>query len=168
MYNFNWEEDVADRKDRCVKYSITSSHPSLQTNANSQQIFFGTEQTIPPQHGFENVIIDPGFPRNCTPDRYGSTLILLEPDARMADLFYPIATGQLLVPHRFWVLHNDDHCIEDFFVDGNFDKVILKTFYLSRTLNAFYFFRLEELRLFAHHMPVLFRQLLLTSMESYN
>ncbi|KAI9556235.1 hypothetical protein GHT06_018809 [Daphnia sinensis] len=122
VYNFNWEEDVADRKDRCVKYSITSSHPLLQTIVNSQQIFLGPEQTIPPQYAFEDVIIDPGFPRNCTPDRYGSTLILLEPDTRMGDLFYPIANGRLLVPHRFWVLHNDDHCIEDFFLDGNFDK----------------------------------------------
>ncbi|XP_057374652.1 uncharacterized protein LOC130695523 [Daphnia carinata] len=122
VYNFNWEEDVADRKDRCVKYSITSSHPTLPAIANSQQVFFGQEQTLPPQYAFEDVIIDPGFPRNCTPDRYGSTLILLEPDTRMADLFYPIATGQLLVPHRFWILHNDDHCIEDFFLDGNFDK----------------------------------------------
>lgn len=124
VYNFNWEEDVADRKDRCVKYSITSSYPSIQTVATSQQIFFGPEQTLPPEYNIEDVTIDAGFPRNCTRDRYGSTIILLEPDKRMADLFYPIAAGQLLVPHRFWVLHNDDHCIEDFFLDGNFDKVI--------------------------------------------
>ncbi|EFX64074.1 hypothetical protein DAPPUDRAFT_334620 [Daphnia pulex] len=120
VYNFNWEEDVADRRDRCVKYSITSSHPSSQNY--SRPVFFGSEQTVPSQYAIEDVEIDAGFPSNCTPDRYGSTLILLEPDMRMADLFYPIASGQLIVPHRFWVLQNEHHCIEDFFLDGNIKK----------------------------------------------
>jgi hypothetical protein len=166
VYNFNWEEDVADRKDRCVKYSITSSHPSSQNY--SRQVFFGSEQTVPSQYAIEDVEIDAGFPSNCTPDRYGSTLILLEPDMRMADLFYPIASGQLLVPHRFWVLQNEHHCIEDFFLDGNFIKVFFELFFI-RFLNCYLFIsRLEELRLFVRRTPIRFQQVPLTILENYN
>ena len=126
VYNFNREEDVADRRDRCVKHSITCSNPSSQNY--SRQIFFGSEQTVPSQYAIEDVEIEAGFPSNCTPDRYGSTLILLEPDMRMADLFYPIASGQLLVPHRFWVLQTEPQCIETFFLDGNFQTVFFFKF----------------------------------------
>jgi hypothetical protein len=115
VYNFNREEDVADRRDRCVKHSITSSNPSSQNY--SRQIFFGSEQTVPSQYAIEDVEIDAGFPSKCTPD------FLLEPDMRMGDLFYPMPSGQLIVPHRFWVLQNEHHCIEDYFLDGHFEEV---------------------------------------------
>ena len=116
VYNFNLDIDVADRKDRCVKYSITDNLFSSPIE-NSKQIFFGHEQNLPSGYILENFEVDTGFPRNCT------TNMLLEPDKRMADLFYPLASGQLLLPHRFWLIPFENYCIEDFFENENFTKV---------------------------------------------
>jgi hypothetical protein len=114
IYNFNWEENVVDRRDRCVK----DDHLSTSPLKNSKQIFFEHEQYLPSaEYILENFEVHTGFPHNCTPD------LLLEPEMKMADLFYPLASGQLLVPHRFWLLQFEDHCIEDYFENNNFTKV---------------------------------------------
>lgn len=90
-----------------------SSHPASTLIEISQQLFFyGTSR----DREFE---IDAGFPRNCS----STGLMLLEPEAMLADRFYPLANGQLVVPHRFWIFEPDHHCMEDFFFDGDFNKV---------------------------------------------
>jgi hypothetical protein len=118
IYNFNWEENVVDRRDRCVKYSIRD-HLSTSSIGNSKQIFLGHEQYLPSSENvIENFEIHTGFPPNCSNDD-----MLLQPDMKMADHFYRLTSGQLLVPHRFWLIQFKDHCIEDYFENNNFTKV---------------------------------------------
>jgi len=130
IYNFNMEEEVADRKDRCVKYSITES--SSRTK-NKNQIFIEHKQHLPSGYALDNFEVDTGFPRNCELD------LLLQPDQKVDDLFYPLPSGQLIVPHRFWLLQFDVHCIEDYFENGNFTKV--GVLYIE---NAYFFYYIED------------------------
>ena len=64
--------------------------------------------------------IEDGFPRNCSQE---SNLLILEPDIMQADRFYPLVSGQLVVPHRFWIFDRSDYCMEDFFINNDFNKV---------------------------------------------
>jgi hypothetical protein len=63
----------------------------------------------------------------------------LQPDQKVDDLFYPLPSGQLIVPHRFWLLQFDVHCIEDYFENGNFTKV--GVLYIE---NAYFFYYIED------------------------
>lgn len=118
VYNFNWEEEVADRKERCVEYSITAYPPSSLSPhiEHQQQIFFGPEKNWPQHYAVEDFEIKTGFPSNCT------EVLLLQTDVFVADLFYPLASGQLIVPHRFWLFDRKDYCIEDYFENEDFSK----------------------------------------------
>lgn len=113
VYHINTQ---VEGNNRCVNYSISASHPSSTMIEISQQLFFSKE-TLLPQYASEDFLVDTGFPRNCTPD------LTLEPDTLMADRFYPLASGQLVVPHRFWLLQPENHCMEDFFYDDDFNRV---------------------------------------------
>jgi hypothetical protein len=125
IYNFNADEDIPDAN-RCVKYSISSSHPLSPALKKSQKIslLLGSKEYFPPQYGVENVTIDPGFPRNCTPDMYGFLVDRLKPEKWMADLFYALSSGQLIVPHKFQFLEFDSYCLEDYAEERDFKKVI--------------------------------------------
>lgn len=119
IYNFNTAEVIPD-EDRCVKFSVSSSHPQ------SRQIpwlLLGSKQNFPSSYGVQDVRIDAGFPRNCTPDEYGIVLDFLDPDKYIVDLFYVLSSGHLLVPHRFQFFEFDSYCIEDHTEDGNFKMV---------------------------------------------
>lgn len=107
---------MADRKDRCVEYSITA-HPPSSHFEYQQHIFFGPEKNWPPHYVLEDFEIETGFPSNCT------DVTLLQPDMLVADVFYPLASGQLVVPHRFWLFDYKDYCIEDYFQEEDFSKV---------------------------------------------
>ena len=102
----------ADSSQRCVDYA-SSSHQSSTLIEVSQQLFFGNHPNA------DDFDIDAGFPRNCSQ----GGLMLLEPEAMMSDRFYPLASGQLVVPHRFWLFEPDSQCMEDFFFDQDFNKV---------------------------------------------
>jgi len=100
----------------CVDYG-TSNHPASTLIEVSQQLFFAQQHS-----NFEDVTnfeIDSGFPHDCSP----SGLMLLEPESMTADRFYPLASGHLVIPHRFWLFQPDHYCMEDFFLDDNFNKV---------------------------------------------
>lgn len=107
---------MADRKERCVEYSITAYPPSPDIE-HQQQIFFGPEKNWPQHYAVEDFEIKTGFPSNCT------EVLLLQTDVFVADLFYPLASGQLIVPHRFWLFDRKDYCIEDYFENEDFSKV---------------------------------------------
>lgn len=159
IYNFNMEEEVADRKDRCVKYSITES--SSRTK-NKNQIFIGHKQHLPSGYALDNFEVDTGFPRNCELD------LLLQPDQKVDDLFYPLPSGQLIVPHRFWLLQFDVHCIEDYFENGNFSQVRVLYVYQKRLViyDFLMIFSLGESRLFVVKIPRHSPRLPLTTWES--
>jgi hypothetical protein len=69
--------------DRCVKFSVSSSHRRLPAVKKSREIFLGSKQSFPPRYSVEDVQVDAGFPRNCPPDAWD----YLEPELRMGDLF---------------------------------------------------------------------------------
>lgn len=87
----------------------------------SQQLFFTSDDGTERYFTFEDFDIDDGLPRNCS----GSNLMFLEPDTMLADRFYPIASGQLVVPHRFWTFALDHYCMEDLFLNDDFNKVAI-------------------------------------------
>ena len=98
MYNINMAENIA-QEDRCVKYSISSSHSQKSPQF---QLLLGSKESFP-SNGYD-LQIDAGFPRNCTPDTNGFLLDALNPQESMIDLFRALSSGQLLVPHRFCLL----------------------------------------------------------------
>ena len=108
-----------DGNNRCVNYTISSDHPSSTLTEISQKLFFSNETSLS-QYASEDFLVDSGFPRNCVPD------LMLEPDILLDDRFYPLPSGQLVIPHRFWLLSLEDHCMEDFFHDDDFSKVSTK------------------------------------------
>ena len=111
-------DNIAEEEDRCVKYSISSSHPQ-----KSPQFPFllGSKESFP-STGYD-VQIDAGFPRNCTPNSNGFLLEDLDPQERMGDLFRALSSGQLLVPYRFLYFEFDSYCIDDYAEERNFIKV---------------------------------------------
>jgi hypothetical protein len=117
MYNINWEENIA-QEDRCVKYSISSSHP---LKSPQFQLLLGSKESFP-SIGYD-VQIDAGFPRNCTPDSDGNLLDALNPQESMIDFFRALSSGHLLVPHRFVYFEFDSYCIDDYAEERNFIKV---------------------------------------------
>jgi hypothetical protein len=74
----------------------------------------GSKESFP-STGYD-VKIDAGFPRNCKLDS-------LDPQQSMGDLFRPLSSGQLLVPHRFVYFEFDSYCIDDYAEERNFIKV---------------------------------------------
>ena len=103
---------------RCVNYS-TTSHPSPTLIEVSQQLFLIQDNVHHRRLGTEDFHIEDGFPRNCSQEN----LVILEPDIMQADRFYPLVSGDLVVLHRFWLFHRDDYCMEDFFINDDFNKV---------------------------------------------
>lgn len=65
----------------------------------------------------ENFQVIEGSPLSCSPDLY------LRPDIYMADQFFTVGSGQLVVPHRFWYFQLEDYCMEEYFRGENFSKV---------------------------------------------
>jgi hypothetical protein len=118
LYNYNLAEDIS-HADRCVKFSVSSSHRQSPAVQKSRDIFLGSKQSFPPRYSVEDVQFDAGFPRSCTPDGWDR----LEPELRMGDLFYALSSGQLLVPHQFYFLEFDSYCIEDFARERDFKMV---------------------------------------------
>ncbi len=96
----------------CADYRTPSQRESTFITV-SQQLFFAHQNS---SNAFK-FKIDSGFPRNCSPDR----LLVLEPESIPADSFYPLASGHLVVPHRFWLFQPDHYCTEE--LDENFNKV---------------------------------------------
>jgi hypothetical protein len=101
----------------------------------SREIFLGSKQSFPPGYGVEDVQVNPGFPRSCTPDAWD----YLEPELRMGDLFYALSSGQLLVPHQFYFLEFDSYCIEDYADERNVTKVIICLLFKSLLLKLITF-----------------------------
>ncbi len=122
LYNYNAAEDIPDA-DRCVKFSVSSSHRQSPAVKKSRDIFLGSKQSFPPGYGVEDVQVDAGFPRNCTPDSSGFILNYYKPWIRMGDVFYALSSGQLLVPHRFLMVEYDRYCIDDYTEERSFTKV---------------------------------------------
>ncbi|XP_046656019.1 uncharacterized protein LOC124349451 isoform X2 [Daphnia pulicaria] len=113
--------------ERCVKFSVSSSHRQSPVVKKSREIFLGSKQSFPPRYSVEDVQVDAGFPRSCTPDGWD----FLEPELRMGDLFYALSSGQLLVPHQFYFLEFDSYCIEDYADERNVTKVRRMAFVCS-------------------------------------
>ena len=110
MYNINMAENIA-QEDRCVKYSISSSHPHKSPQF---PLLLGSKESFP-STGYD-VQIDAGFPRNCKLDS-------LDPQQSMIDFFRALSSGQLIVPHRFVYFEFDSYCIDDYAEERNFIKV---------------------------------------------
>lgn len=102
---------------RCISYSITSQASSSLIEIPRPLFLTADQNSL--QYAAEDLAVKEGFPQDCNPD----SVLLLEPDVLMADRFYPVKSGQLVVPHRFWFFHPEDHCIEEFFKDEDFNKV---------------------------------------------
>ena len=117
VYHINSIEGSSNKS--CVNYSA-SSHPSPTLIEVSQQLFFIQHDVQHRQLNTEDFEIEDGFPRNCSQD---SNLLILEPDIMQADRFYPLLSGQLVVPHRFWLFDRQDYCMEDLFINNDFNKV---------------------------------------------
>jgi hypothetical protein len=112
------EINIAEEENRCVKYSISRSHPQKSTQF---PFLLGSKESFP-STGYD-VQIDAGFPRNCTPDSNGIALHVLDPQQSMGDLFRSFTSGQLLVPHLFAFYNFDSYCIEDYADERNFSMV---------------------------------------------
>jgi hypothetical protein len=121
--------------ERCVKFSVSSSHRQSPAFKKSREIFMGSKQSFPPRYSVEDVQVDAGFPRSCTPDAWD----YLEPELRMGDLFYALSSGQLLVPHQFYFLEFDSYCIEDYADERNVTKVIICLLFKSLLLKLITF-----------------------------
>nr|CAH0105205.1 unnamed protein product [Daphnia galeata] len=117
LYNINMADNITEEEDRCVKYSISSSHP---LKSPQFQLLLGSKESFP-SNGYD-VQIDTGFPRNCTPDSNGFLLDALYPQESMRDLFRALSSGQLLVPNRFVFFEFDSYCIDDYAEERNFSK----------------------------------------------
>ena len=119
MYHVNTQ---IDGNNKCVNYTISSmNRTSTAPTDFSKQLFYSNETALP-QHTNEDYQVDSGFPRNCFPIMR-NCLLDLEPDILPDDRFYPLPSGSLIVPHRFWLLSHEDHCIEDVYYNNDFNKV---------------------------------------------
>ncbi|XP_046656015.1 uncharacterized protein LOC124349448 isoform X2 [Daphnia pulicaria] len=132
LYNYNLAEDIS-HADRCVKFSVSSSHRQSPAVQKSRDIFLGSKQSFPPRYSVEDVQFDAGFPRSCTPDGWDR----LEPELRMGDLFYALSSGQLLVPHQFYFLEFDSYCIEDFARERDFKMARRVAFICTSQIQQF-------------------------------
>ena len=109
-----------DDNNKCVNHTISSMNRTSTTPTDfSKQLFYSNETALP-QHTNEDYQVDSGFPRNCFPDMMFEILQL---DMLPADRFYPLPSGSLIVPHRFWFLSLEDYCMEDVYYDNDFNKV---------------------------------------------
>jgi hypothetical protein len=118
MYNNYMADNIAEEEDRCVKYSNSSSHPQKSPQF---PLLLGTKESFPSNGN--DLQIDAGFPRNCTPDTNGFLLDALNPQESMIDLFRVLSSSQLLVPHRFVYFEFDSYCIDDYAEESNFSMV---------------------------------------------
>ena len=117
MYNNYMADNIAEEEDRCIKYSISSSHPQKSPQF---PLLLGTKESFP-SNGYD-LQIDAGFQRNCTPDSNGFLLDYLGPQQRMGDLFRALSSGKLLVP-SFVYFEFDSYCIDDYAEGRNRIKV---------------------------------------------
>ena len=82
----------------------------------------------------DEYLITTGFPNSCREN----DLILLEPDIMSADEFFLLPSGQLVVPHRFWIFSPDDYCTDDFMAGDDMTNVCT-TFRRYKTVICLFF-----------------------------
>ena len=72
-----------------------------------------------------NSMVTIGLPGNCS----GSDLMLLKPNEMAADRHFLLSSGQLILPHRFWILSPDEYCMDDF-IFKNSSTLVSNSFHL--------------------------------------
>ncbi len=114
----------------CVDYRIARHRDSTFIEI-SQQLLFAHQNRSDVE--ISNFKLDLGLPRDCS----SSGLVVLKPDSIPADRFYPLASGFLVVPHRFWFFQPEHHCMEDFFLDDDFNQVKRSAIICAKRIESF-------------------------------